>query len=138
MSRILLVGDRALARRSAGEFDGSCIVHVRTLLDALREAGSSAFDLALVEADLPDGSGLDILGFLQLRRVRVVILTRETGETLTLRALRLGAREVLRMDAHLGPELGRCVRALERADEAPLVALAPGGARPGERPAGPA
>ena len=136
MTRILLVDandeesaklDRAL--RLARECD---VVRAGSVLDAIRIAGEGTFDAAVLDADLPDGSGLEILDFLRIGSpgIQIVLLSARSGEEVALHALSHGASDLLRKDGHLERELpGRLCALLDRpsADVALVETLAAAG-----------
>ena len=77
--------------RDGGAFD---LVHAGTLREARTHlAGGPAFDLALLDLQLPDGSGMELLA--EIRRagmpVAVVVLTGSGDQTAAISALQAGA-----------------------------------------------
>lgn len=118
MTRILLVeGNDAEAR----EMDRSLrvgrdweVVRAGTLLEAIRVAGEATFDAAVLDADLPDGSGLDILDFLRIGSpgIRIVLLSAEPNEQVAFHALSHGAEDCVVKDKHIDRELPRRLGAL--------------------------
>lgn len=118
MTRILLVeGDdgeaQALDRtlRTHGDWE---VVRAGTLLEAIRAAGESKFDAAVLDTDLPDGSGLDILDFLRIGspNIRIVLLSATPSESVAFHALSHGAGDFIVKDSHLDQELPRRIDAL--------------------------
>lgn len=100
--------------QSLRERPGWEIVRASTLLEAIREAGDSRFDAAVLETDLPDGSGLDILDFLRIGSpgIRIMLLSGKPNESVAFHALSHGAGDFLVKDAHLDAELPRRMDAL--------------------------
>jgi len=71
-------------------------VQVRDLQSARQETGNTAFDLIILDINLPDGNGLDFLQ--ELRRtsaVPVIILTANDLETDVVTGLELGADDYI-------------------------------------------
>lgn len=118
MTRILLVEkDEAEAetiRQALRDRHDWEVVQVGSVLDAIRTAGESTFDAAILDYDLPDGTGLDLLDFLRIGSpgIRIVMLSSRGSEQLALQALSHGAGDWLVKDRRLGQELPRRVEAL--------------------------
>lgn len=128
MTRILVVeGDDAQAAAIEDSLrvrDDWQIQHVRTLMEAIRAAGEDAFDAAVLDTELPDGSGLDILDFLRIGSpgIRIVLVSGAPSESAAFHALSHGAGDYLVLDKHLDQELPRRLDALLDA-ATPEVAL---------------
>lgn len=90
------------------------IVRAGTLLEAIRAAGESRFDAAVLDSDLPDGSGLDILDFLRIGspNIRILLLSDQVSESVAFHALSHGAGDFIVKDPHLEQELPRRIDAL--------------------------
>jgi DNA-binding response OmpR family regulator len=90
------------------------ITRVGTVLEAIREAGDRPFDAAVLDYELPDGSGLDILDFLRIGSpgIRIVVLSGTKSEDVAFHALSHGAGDFMVKDHHLSIELPRRVDAL--------------------------
>jgi DNA-binding response OmpR family regulator len=118
VTRILLVeGDEKEARRmddSLSHHVGWEIVRAGTLLEAIRAAGDSHFEAAVLNTELPDGSGLDILDFLRIGSpgIRIVLLADKPSEAVAFHALSHGAGDFMVKDLHLEEELPRRIDAL--------------------------
>lgn len=101
--RILLVEDDplqaklAIATIAAAGFARPNVVE--TAAEALAQAAEH--DLVLLDVQLPDGNGLDVLRKLRERSTRpaVVIVTGHGGEKVAVEALRLGADDYVSKDA---------------------------------------
>lgn len=113
MTRILLVDPDALEAETlraslSGHLDWE-VTHVGTVLEAIRTAGDEKFDAAILDYDLPDGTGLDLLNFLRLGSpgIRILMLSNHTSAEVAFHALSHGAGDYLIKDEHLDQELPR-------------------------------
>lgn len=98
MTRILVVDDHELLRRGirsilTGAFPELLLVEAADARQALRAVEKEAFDLALLDINLPGRSGLDLLQDLrQLHpQMRVIVLSAYPERDYALRAFKLGA-----------------------------------------------
>lgn len=118
MTRILLVepdeGAATALRSSLVQHDGWEVTRVGSVLEAIRTAGEQKFDAAILDYDLPDGTGLDLLDFLRIGSpgIRIMMLSDQRSEDIAFHALSHGAGEVLVKDNHLEQELPRRMGAL--------------------------
>jgi len=118
MTRILLVDadelESADLGRSMADARGWEIVRAGTLIEAIRMAGESKFDAAVLDTDLPDGSGLDILDFLRIGSpgIQIVLLSAKPSEQVAFHALSHGAGDFVVKDKHLERELPGRIDAL--------------------------
>lgn len=118
MTRILLVqgddGEAQALDRTLRTHGGWDVVRAGTIIEAIRAAGESKFDAAVLDTDLPDGSGLDILDFLRIGspNIRIVLLSATPSESIAFHALSHGAGDFIVKDAHLDQELPRRIDAL--------------------------
>src|SRR5581483_813715 len=127
-TNILLVeGDdtEAAHLREALVHPGWTVTRASTVLEAIRAAGDKAFDAAVLEADLPDGSGVDLLNFLRITNpaIRILILSDEGSEALAFRALSTGAGDFVVKNRHLAEELPRRIDALLETGDVASAAL---------------
>lgn len=124
MTRILLVegneGEAQALDRTLRTHGGWSVTRAGTLLEAIRAAGDTTFDAAVVDTELPDGSGLDILDFLRIGspNIRILLLSAAASESVAFHALSHGAGDFLVKDAHLDQELPRRMDALLDAPDA--------------------
>lgn len=90
------------------------ITRVSSLLEAIRAAGDSAFDAAILDYDQPDGSGLDIIDFLRIGSpgIRILMVSEKGSEQIAFHALSHGVGDYLLKDNHLHHELPRRIDAL--------------------------
>ena len=102
MKHCLMIEDMAESRRWLGgiveaAFPGCCIREAATLRAALDAVDAAAFDLALVDLRLPDGSGLDALRRIQRKAPQAiaVVTTKIGDDACIVAALSAGARGYL-------------------------------------------
>ena len=104
--RILVVDDHALVREAftsmlRNEFPEATVVPVGTCAEAMAEARQQTFEVALVDIELGDRSGMELTT--ELRTLphppRVVAVSMHQEETFVTRTLQLGARAYVAKDA---------------------------------------
>ncbi len=97
MERLLLIeDDLALGEgvRLALQSQDRSVTLCRSLAQGQAALGETAFDLLILDVNLPDGSGLELLG--QLRgQVPVILLTANDLETDIVTGLELGAEDYI-------------------------------------------
>ncbi len=101
--RVLLVendeGDAARAAAAFGEAFGAriALLHAPSLADAIRLLMEGPLDVAVLELDLPDASGLATLAGVRgaAPSMPIVLYTRTLDDAVAVRALRVGAQECL-------------------------------------------
>ena len=73
------------------------ITHARTLKEALETLQTTAFDVILLDLNLPETSGLETLKRIRLRNsaIPLVVLTGTEDEPLALEAIKLGAQDYI-------------------------------------------
>jgi DNA-binding NarL/FixJ family response regulator len=109
--RVLLVDDYAPMRQRAREIlleaePEAEIVEAGTAHDAMRLAIEQDWDAAVVDFNLPDEPGLDVLGMLARKRIRVVVVSVLPSDTYELAARGAGAQAFIpkeEMDRRLVP-----------------------------------
>jgi len=96
---VLVVDDEAMLRRRLGahlEALGADITGVETLEAARNQISAFEFDFVLLDINLPDGSGLDLLRTGTISPATgVVVMTAEGGVETAVEAMRLGALDYL-------------------------------------------
>lgn len=118
MTRILLVEPDPSAaenmRDALGDHPDWEVTRVGSLLEAIRAAGDTPFDAAILDYDQPDGSGLDIIDFLRIGSpgIRILMVSDTSNEQIAFHALSHGVGDYLVKDTHLERELPRRVDAL--------------------------
>lgn len=108
--RILIVEDsptmRQLLRFALRRLDGVDVVEAGDGMDGLRKLTSDAFDLALVDINMPVMDGLKLIHLIReeesLRAMPIVVITTEGAEEDRARALALGADEYLTKPVQAG------------------------------------
>lgn len=97
MYRILIVeDDRALGRGLAVALGALSPVLAHTCAEARQALADGGFDLALLDINLPDGSGLDLLSEIrQAGDLPVILLTANDLETDIVTGLTLGADDYI-------------------------------------------
>ncbi len=104
--RILVVDDHALVREAfttmlRGEFPEATVVSTGSCAEAMSEARQHAYEIALVDIELGDRSGMELTT--ELRTLpnppRIVAVSMHQEETFVTRTLQLGARAYVAKDA---------------------------------------
>src|SRR5689334_4223920 len=125
---VLVVDDHRVftdaLRTSLGrQRDVAAVVVAHSVREALARARCTALDAAIVDLDLPDGSGLDVVSALRELRpgARTIVLTAHARSDLAERALVAGAAAFLAKEG----TLDRVLAALrDPAPAAPVVEAA--------------
>ena len=117
--RLLLVDDDARLRNSFRLLlaqPGRDIAEAGTVVRALALLQDIEYDLVLLDIGLPDGSGLDVLHWLQQHQpaTPVLMVSGQREQAAAVRALRHGALDFLRKPDDLDQLSGRVERALQR------------------------
>lgn len=114
--RILLADDHEVVRRGlkqllTDEFGEVAFGEAATASQALEQARQKEWDLILLDLNMPDHSGLEVLDQLasERRQVRVLVLSVSPEEDYAARAIRKGAAGYLTKDV-LAKELTTAVR----------------------------
>lgn len=112
---ILLVEDESLLRKRYAaqlEADGAEVTAVGTLQEAINALGGLDFDVAVLDVNLPDGKGTDLLRHQRLGpSTSVLVMTAEGGVNGAVEAMRLGAADYLAKPFDLGELPVRILRA---------------------------
>lgn len=103
--RVLVVDDERFFREAIRELleaEGHPVLAAATAVDALEAAADPEIGVVVLDIQLPDRSGLEVLRALRERRpdVRVVMLSAHTDQEYVLEALRLGACDYLAKPLH--------------------------------------
>lgn len=131
MKRILLLEDDAALGegiRLALKHGDAQIVLCRTLSEARQALAGSAFDLLILDINLPDGSGLELLRALRQRSaVPVILLTANDMETDVVNGLESGADDYITKPFSLAILRARVNARLRRGSALPCGAVETGG-----------
>ncbi len=102
--RVLIVDDDQAQAEMVGEFlrisgfqEIGYASDIRSLWQLLKERGSTAFDIVLLDYKLPDGNGLDVLDQMAKRgqQIPVVMVTGQGNEHVAAQAIQRGASDYL-------------------------------------------
>lgn len=115
MKNILVVEDDVSL--SAGltyalEKEGYCATHCRNAADALKKAAEFHFDLALLDMQLPDGSGKEIALQLKPCNTPIIYLTIVDDEDEIVKSLEDGAKDYMTKPFRMRELLARIKKAL--------------------------
>jgi DNA-binding response OmpR family regulator len=115
MKRILLVDDEEVIASGlvyALEQEGYAVRHGRTASEAFRAITDGAFDLAILDIELPDGTGFDVREKLKGADTAVIFLTVIDDEGNIVRAFEDGADDYITKPFRLRELLARVKRTL--------------------------
>ena len=120
MNNILVVEDDVSL--SAGltyalEKEGYCATHCRNAADALKKAAEFHFDLALLDMQLPDGSGKEIALQLKPCNTPIIYLTIVDDEDEIVKSLEDGAKDYMTKPFRMRELLARIKKALNEEKE---------------------
>ena len=120
MKNILVVEDDVSL--SAGltyalEKEGYCATHCRNAADALKKAAEFHFDLALLDMQLPDGSGKEIALQLKPCNTPIIYLTIVDDEDEIVKSLEDGAKDYMTKPFRMRELLARIKTALNEEKE---------------------
>jgi len=118
--KILLVDDSESDRAIyagyllTGESANYQILEAETLEESLEVWRSQLLDLVLVDLNLPDGSGLELLEVINKKNLSpkcpVIVITGQGNERIAVQAMKLGARDYLIKADLTADVLGNCVK----------------------------
>jgi DNA-binding response OmpR family regulator len=119
LGRVLLIEDEINLGQTLRERlhkEGYDVHHARNLEEARLEIDTVAFDIALVDVMLPDGSGFDFAMALRQKRpaTALVFLTALSGPDERVRGLELGAEDYVTKPFHLKELLLRVRNVMKR------------------------
>lgn len=115
MKHILVVEDDASIAEAltyALEKEGYRTTHCRAITDALRVTAASAFDLALLDMQLPDGSGREMASRLKSDHIPILYVTVVDDEDEIVRSFDDGAADYITKPFRMRELLSRIKKAL--------------------------
>jgi DNA-binding response OmpR family regulator len=118
-SKILLVEDDAMIASGlvyALNQEGCAVTHCKSVVEARRATADAetGFDLAILDMQLPDGTGFDVREALRASDAAVIFLTVVDDEGNIVRAFEDGAEDYITKPFHLRELLARVKRVLNR------------------------
>lgn len=117
MKRILYVEDDIMIASGliyALEQEGYGVIHCKCVEEALTKLPNETFELALLDMQLPDGTGFDVREALKGRETAILFLTVVDDEGNMVRAFEGGADDYVTKPFRLRELLARIKRILER------------------------
>ena len=115
MKRILIVEDDAIIASGlvyALEQEGYAVVHSKSLSEAKNKIANEEYDLAILDMQLPDGSGFDVREKLKNTETAIIFLTVVDDEGNIVRAFEGGADDYITKPFRLRELLVRVKRTL--------------------------
>jgi DNA-binding response OmpR family regulator len=130
MKNILLVEDDAMIASGlvyALEQEGCAVTHGKSVSESRSAISSASFDLAILDMQLPDGTGFDVREALKGTDTAVIFLTVVDDEGNIVRAFEGGAEDYITKPFRLRELLARVKRVLNRNSGGAAPALTLGG-----------
>jgi len=112
---ILLVEDDTMIATGllyAFEQEGYVVTHCQSVAEALRAVSTAAFDLAILDMQLPDGTGVQVQEAIRNKGPAVIFLTVVDDEGNIVRAFESGAADYITKPFRLRELLARVKRVL--------------------------
>ena len=122
MERILLVEDDVMIAsglKYALETEGYEVSHATDVHSAKNEISGGAFSLAILDMQLPDGTGFDISGSLKDKGTPIIFLTVVDDESKIVKAFDEGADDYVVKPFRVRELLARVKRTLEKSKGEP-------------------
>jgi len=116
-TNILFVEDDAVIASGlvyALENEGFSVTHANNIASAKKAAASAAYDLAILDIGLPDGTGFDLVAGLKSAGTSIIFLTAVDDEGNIIKAFEGGAEDYVTKPFRLGELLARIKAALRR------------------------
>lgn len=124
--KILVVEDDdsiSAALKYALEKEGYHMTHCRNIADALKETDVCDFDLALLDMQLPDGFGKDIVSKLKPYSTPVIYLTVVDDEDEIVQSLEDGAADYITKPFRMRELLARIKKAVHEKESSEIVKI---------------
>lgn len=115
MTKILLVEDDVMIAsgiKYALEMEGYEVAHVTKISDALDTIRNTDFDLAILDMQLPDGTGFDVSDILKMTTTEIIFLTVVDDENHIVKAFGDGAADYVVKPFRVRELLARVKRTL--------------------------
>lgn len=115
MTKILLVEDDAMIAsgiKYALEMEGYAATHAANINDALVKINNTDFDLAILDMQLPDGTGFDVSDKLKTATTAIIFLTVADDENNIVKAFNDGAADYVVKPFRIRELLARIKRTL--------------------------
>jgi DNA-binding response OmpR family regulator len=126
MKNILLVEDDAIILSglayALGQ-EGYVVTQCKSVTEAHSAARSADFDLAILDMQLPDGTGFDVRETLRAAQTSVIFLTVVDDEGNIVRAFNEGAEDYITKPFRLRELLARVKRTLDKSAGSPTITL---------------
>jgi DNA-binding response OmpR family regulator len=126
MKNILLVEDDAIILSglayALGQ-EGYAVTQCKSVTEAHSAARSADFDLAILDMQLPDGTGFDVRETLRAAQTSVIFLTVVDDEGNIVRAFNEGAEDYITKPFRLRELLARIKRTLDKSIGSPTITL---------------
>ena len=103
------------------EQEGYCVCHCKTVQDAMAALSAQTFSLAILDMQLPDGTGFDIRQ--KLTDTAVIFLTVVDDENSIIKAFEGGADDYVTKPFRIKELLARVKRTLGTHSENPVLAI---------------
>ena len=126
MKHILLAEDDASLSSTlvyALEKEGYRTTHCKKIADALRETATADFDLAILDMQLPDGSGREIASALQSAEIPILYVTVVDDEDEIVKSFDDGAVDYITKPFRMRELLARIKRALHEKDNSEILKI---------------
>lgn len=117
MTKILLLEDDTVIASGltyALTNEGYDVIHCQNVASALRETDTQAFDLAILDMQLPDGNGFDVSRKMKTSGTPVIFLTIVDDESQIVKAFEEGADDYVTKPFRIRELLARVKRTLQK------------------------
>lgn len=126
MKHILVAEDDASLSSAlvyALEKEGYHVTHGKNMADALRETAAADFDLAILDMQLPDGSGREIASALKAAGIPLLYVTVVDDEDEIVRSFEDGAADYITKPFRMRELLARIKKALHEKENSEMIKM---------------
>ncbi|NJR50776.1 MAG: GAF domain-containing protein [Leptolyngbyaceae cyanobacterium CSU_1_3] len=118
------VVDRLVVRQLFGTSEIKIIVEVQTCTEAIAQIEQETFDCALIDYQLPDGDGLELVRQVRRRGLEtaLIVLTEQGDEQIAVELMKAGANDYLSKNSLSSDSLTRSILSAVRINRAELQA----------------